>query len=189
MGQKFTITEAERNRIKGLYEQQTPQTIQPQIQGSFEYGSQGLTPYVVMNVNGVTGQDLFNKTINWVKTNWQNPDKVLKMTMPNEKIRIEGFEQGLLAINKDKYPISCGYTIEISFKDNKLKFDVVSILSAPQGVPTGYNYREYPNFKTDEKTVKHWGNSAVRIENYFNNLVKSLSTYISGGGSTTKDDW
>ena len=187
MGQKFTITEQERKQIRGLYEQQTPQTIQPQIQGSFEYGPQGLTPYVVMNVNGVTGQDLFNKTLNWVKTNWQNPDKVLKMTIPNEKIRVEGFQQGL--ITPRKMPMGCGYTVEISFKDNKLKFDVVSILSAPDGVPTGYNYRELPNFKTDEKMLKAFGNSASIIENYFNNLVKSLSTYISGGGSTTKDDW
>ena len=187
MTQKFIITESERNRIKSLYEQQSSQPTQPQIQGSFEYGPQGLTPYVVMNVNSVTGQDLFNKTLNWVKTNWQNPDRVIKMTIPNEKIRIEGFQQGLLVVKK--ITMGCGYTIEISFKDNKLKFDVVSILSAPDGIPTGYNYRELPNFKTDEKMLKHFGNSATTIETYFNNLVKSLSTYISGGGSTSKDDW
>lgn len=187
MGRKFTITESERNRIKSLYEQETPKSIQPQIQGTFEYGPQGLTPYVVMNVNGVTAQDLYNKTLNWIKTTWQNPDKVIKMTIPNEKIRVEGFQQGL--IKPRKMPIGCGYTIEISFKDNKLKFDVVSILSAPDGIPTGYNYRELPNFKTDEKMLKAFGDSASIIETYFNNLVKGLSTYISGGGSTPKDDW
>jgi hypothetical protein len=188
MGQKFIITESERERIKSLYEQSTPsQPIQPQIQGTFEYGAQGLTPYVIINVNGVSAQDLYNKTLNWVKTNWENPDKVIKMTMPNERIRVGGYQTGLMVVRK--IPMGVGYTIEIAFKDNKLRFDVVSILSAPDGVPTGYNYREIPNFKGDEKLMKNFGNTASNIELYFNNLVKGLSNFISGAGTSAKDDW
>ena len=191
MGQKFTITESERNQIRGLYEQSTPQSgtttqsIQPQIQGSFEYGTQGLNPYVIVVVNGLNQQDIYNKTINWVKSTWQNPDKVIKMTIPNEKIRIEGFDR-LLTVRK--ISMNMGYTIEISIKDGKLKFDVPSLLAAPDGVPTGYNYRELPNFKTDEKMLKNFGNSAVNIENHFNILVKKLSDYIVGS-KNPKDDW
>jgi hypothetical protein len=66
---KFIITESERNQIRGLYEQSTPQSgttdqsIQPQIQGTFQYSSQGLNPYVIVNVNGMNSEQIFNNTL------------------------------------------------------------------------------------------------------------------------------
>ena len=52
---------------------------------------------------------------------------------------------------------------------------------------SGTDYKKIPNFKTDKKLVKNFGESPQRIENYFNGLNESLKNYILG--KKKKDDW
>jgi hypothetical protein len=206
MGKRFTITESERNRIKGLYEQQTPPPVQgqqpapqqttvtPQIQ-SFAYGPSGINEFVVATLNGLTKDVIYNKTLNWIKETYKNPDKVIKMTMQNEKVRFDGMAPLLTIsapglIKRTNVVMSMGYSVEVMVKDGKFKFTLLSLQSAPNGYPEGFDYRTIPNFKTDEKMLKNFGNSATVIEGYFNKLVKGLSDYIVGGGDGSKnDDW
>ena len=48
------------------------------------------TSSVVRQVDSVDSEALFNKTINWIKETYKNPDEVIKATINNQKIRFIG---------------------------------------------------------------------------------------------------
>jgi hypothetical protein len=200
MGQKFIITESERNQIRGLYEQSTPQSgtttqpSQPQIQGTFQYSAQGLNPYVIVNVNGMNSEQIFNNTLNWVKETFSNPDKVIKMTIPNQKIRIE-ISSNIGQVKNVKFPLLMN--IEISFKDGKLKFEPIDARN-PQSDPSqDINFIQFPgNIPEDgikmggfkfkkEKIIENMSQSTQNLQLYLNNLIKNLTDYFT----KKKDDW
>ena len=145
----------------------------------FEYLEVGLSDFVVTNVDGKTKEDIYSKTLNWVKETYKNPDIVLKMKIENEKLRIEGVANNLLKLDKSSFNLD--YVIEISFKDYKYRFELISLLNGTTG-----DYKNAPNFKSDKKMIKHFGSTAVDVENYFNKLNQSLKDYILG---KTEEKW
>lgn len=66
-------------------------------QEKFTYNENGLTPeYLVDEADGKTQQEIYTKSLNWVKETYKNPDEVIKTTIENEKIRFEGVEMDLM---------------------------------------------------------------------------------------------
>jgi hypothetical protein len=147
---------------------------------TFEYSDQGLNDFVVIRIDSVSKEQLYSKTLNWIKETYLNPDLVLKMKIENEKVRIGAVASGLLKVRSLTSDLN--YVVDISFKDNKYKFEILSLL---------YNnttdYKQIPNFKTDSKMIKNFGTTPADIERYFNNLNESLRVYITG--KSKKDDW
>lgn len=141
----------------------------------FEYSEVGLNDFVVTNIDGKTKEEIYSKTINWVKETYKNPDLVLKMQIINEKLRIDAIANNLASINNGKTKFDLPYSIEISFKDNKYKFSILSLV-----VQNIKDLKTVPNFKTDKKIIKYWGSTSNDIENYFNKLNQSLKDYIIG---------
>lgn len=139
----------------------------------FEYSEVGLNDYIITNIEGKTKDEMYKKAMNWIKETYKTPDLVLKMSIENEKLRIDAVAIGIIKVRG--VSMDLGYVVEISFRDNKYKFELISLL---------YNnttdYKKISNFKTDPKLVKNFGNSAAEIENYFNTLNKSLEIYIIG---------
>ena len=149
---------------------QTNEKIHPD---KFEYSETGLNDYIVTDTENVSKEVTYNKTLNWVKETYKNPDAVLKMKIENEKIRIDAIATGLLKIKGNSFNLN--YVIEISFKDNKYRFEIISLL-----YENSTDYKKIPNFKTDTKLTKNFGDTPVEIENYFNKLNLSLKDYIVG---------
>jgi len=139
----------------------------------FEYSDVGLNDYVITNIEGKTKEEMYKKAMNWVIETYKNPDAVLKMNIENEKFRIDGIAFGVVKVKG--ISLNLGYVIEISFRDNKYRFELISLL-----YDNATDYKKMPNFKTDPKLVKNFGNSPAEIENYFNTLNKSLEIYIVG---------
>ena len=145
----------------------------------FQYTELGLNDFVVTNIDSKAKEEIYTKTLNWVKETYKNPDLVLKMKIENEKIRIDAIASGLLKTRN--LTSDLGYVVEISFKDNKYKFEIVSLL-----YDNSTDYKKIPNFKTDSRMVKNFGATPTDIEKYFNRLNESLKTYLTG---EKKDDW
>src|SRR5699024_7474191 len=99
-------------------------------QKKFNYDQSGLNlKYVVVDIPQKTQQELFTKSINWIKETYKNPDKVIKTTIENKKIRFEGVDMDIISTSAlgltTYYPTT--YVIEIAFKDGKYKFEPISI--------------------------------------------------------------
>lgn len=147
----------------------------------FEYNEIGLNDFVVVDIDNKTKEEIYSKTINWIKETYKNPDLVLKMQIPSEKLRIDAIASNLASVNDGKTKFDLPYSIEISFKDNKYKFKILSLV-----VQNVKDLKTMPNFKTDKKNIKYWGTTPTDIEKYFNDLNENLKKYIS---QTKKEEW
>jgi hypothetical protein len=138
----------------------------------FEYSEIGINDFIIANVVGKTQQELFSKTLNWVNVTWKNPEVVLKMKIENEKLRVEGIAENLIKVRNSSF--NATYVIEITFKEGKYKFELVSLMAEKA------DYKKIPSFKTEQKMVKNFGTTSTDIENYFNKLNQNLREYIIG---------
>lgn len=89
------------------------------------------------------------------------------MQIENEKVRIDAIAKDLLKVRN--LASNLNYVVEISFKENKYKFELLSLL-----YENSTDYKRIPNFKTDKKLIRNFGNTPTDIENYLNGLNESL---------------
>lgn len=140
--------------------------------------------FVVINVEGKNSKQLYENALRFVNKTYENPDKVIKAQMANEYLKISTHVTDFLIIKNSfaKVAISGDYTIELTFKDNKVKFDVVSInmydrsrkynlLFKGEGALSGY----YIYNKKDELKKPE---AKIDLENFFNTQISNLSEYL-----------
>lgn len=165
-------------------------------QEKFTYNESGLTPeYLVGEADGKTQQEIYTKSLNWIKETYKNPDEVIKTTIQNEKIRFEGVEMDLMCHSALGLTTcyNTTYTIEIEFREGKYKFTPLSITyripatSYTQAMTetvvfsTGeYYYNKKGKLKTRTKSVPE------SVEILLNGLNTSLNKYILKENSLEK---
>ena len=80
---------------------------------------------VITETDTLTAEQLYTKTLDWVNVTYKNPNEVIKASIPNEMIRIDGFQSGFFEMKAlgitNYYDVS--YTVTFNFKDGKYKFD------------------------------------------------------------------
>ncbi len=147
---------------------------------TFVYSDEGLNDYVVTRIDSVSKELAYQKTLEWITKNYTNPNVALISKVENEKLKIKAVAQKILEVRNVKSNLS--YTVEISFKDNRYKFEVLSLK---------YNnktdYKKIANFKSDKVLVKDFGQTPHNIESFFNQLNGSLKNFILG--IKENDDW
>lgn len=154
----------------------------------FTFKKEGLTDYVVTEVPG-TQNEIYSKAINWIKENYKNPEEVIKMSIENEKVRFQGLKSNFNCM-KAMGSTMCSdaiYTIEVSFKDGKYKFDAVELVITSGGksfTPDLNDLSIY--YKKNGELPKSSESVPASYENLFNDLNESLKQYVSG---TKKSDW
>jgi hypothetical protein len=173
-----------------------------QIDTLFKYDCSGLNrEFSVVKVDTIKANDLYNKTINWIKESYKNPDEVIKTTIDNKKIRFEGVERGAMKLKGSfgyKMSFDIKYTIEVSFKDGKYRFRPIefSYYIPPSQYSRGWysvNLFNGSIFCTKGNSLKSRYKGHVNcIEETFNNLNSNLYRYILKSNSIIKNedsDW
>lgn len=168
---------------------------------SFEFNQLGLTPYLVVDVEGKKAKELYDTALNWIKETYENPDKVLKMQIDGKKLRFEGYKERLISINNSfaKLNYNGTYNIELSFKDGKYKFECYNL---EYFVPTtayvkGGKTPVYLKSAAKEKYFKkngfirtYYKEFPENIQSLLNGLNDSLKKYLEKDSSKTEeDDW
>lgn len=158
-------------------------------QQQFEYSKSGMTDYVVTEVPGTAAEN-YQKVLKWVKENYKSPDEVIKSTIENEMIRINGSKPNFIC-EKNLGMESCSngmYFIDIHFKDGKIKFDPfeLNLTSGSLSSPVDLNnfslyYRS--NGEIRNKAAERYLNSFIGL---FNDLNSEVVAYIKG---VKKNDW
>jgi hypothetical protein len=162
----------------------------------FKFTKDGLTDFVVIPVADKTQNEIYKKTLDWVAMNFKEPGEVIKATIENEYIRIEGFSKELICYSY--MGKRCGdtkYEIEISFKDGKYKFDVLSISEynnqSKSILWTNFdivNTAAYFDKKGEAKSSYKF--IVTTVPEHFNNLNLNLKNFlVSDGVSSKKNDW
>jgi hypothetical protein len=165
---------------------------------NFTYNLDGLLPkFVVVDVDSMTQAELFEKTINWIKETYKNPDEVIKTTISNQKVRFEGFQSGVICVSALGLPTCYGatYTIEIEVKDGKYRFIPINIeyrVPASQygGASTvTINFDNGLQWYNKGEVRKMFKTIPSSIENLLNGLNDSLFAYLSSEKGLKKEDW
>jgi hypothetical protein len=157
----------------------------------FKFQKDGFTDFIVTNCDGKTQSELFKKTLDWVLLTYKNPKEVIKAQIENEYIRIEGSSSNLVCFNAmGKSCDLARYTIEISFKDGKYKFDVIKNIE--------YLYQSgWVEIRLDKTELYYNNKGEIRnnykyfpeIAEYFNNLNRELKDFIMKGNQPNNKDW
>ena len=137
----------------------------------------GLTPFVVTDVENKTTKEIYQKSINWIKETYRNPNTVIKSQIEDESIRFEGISNNAGAVGNGLYSVK--YSIKISVKDYKYKFEVIEfeLLNCPIK-KNGWNPSDKSFFKEDGSPRKPWKDYPKSIETLFDELNNSLKNYI-----------
>jgi hypothetical protein len=149
----------------------------------------GVEPIVVIT-DSLKAVDLYKNALNWVKNYYKNPDKVLMAKFENEKIRIDGY-----AINAwwyktlgMKLAYNMDYTVEVSFKDGKYKFEYIIGQFYVDG---GQKFlSDYKAFYKNSGEIKNVYKEAVpSLELTMNTLSDSFYKYVTGKTNKKDDKW
>lgn len=130
---------------------------------------------------------LYLSSVNYIQETFKNPDYVIKARIENEYLRYGVHEKNMLQfqIKKQTFPINASYSVELKFKDGKLRVEFLDIkLVASNDVPvywvkTGSKMMGWSRqhiYDTDG-SIEHM-DEKNRIEEYFNGEVKKIKDYI-----------
>ncbi|WP_456437359.1 DUF4468 domain-containing protein [Psychroserpens sp.] len=163
----------------------------------FQYNQMGLTDYVVKRIDSLSQEQLFKKSINWIKENYKNPDKVIKALIDTKKIRFEGFKENVICLTSLGLTTCYGanYSIVISFKDGRYKFDPIQLTyripasKHNSGITKDVYFDNGMSFYKDNGLIRNMFSSVPEsLEILFNDLNLSLHEYLSKGKAKEEDD-
>lgn len=136
---------------------------------------------IVVQTPGMTASQLYEKSINWVKETYENPDKVLKAQIENKKIRVSAFAKNAwwYKIMGMKTTYNMDYSIEISFKDGKYRFEYfVGQFYTKDYTKALFSYSSF--FKKSGELRKSYKDAAPSMDFTMNSLVHNFNTYVIG---------
>lgn len=148
---------------------------------AFKFSKDGLTDFIVTNYDG-SAEVTFKRAEAWVKDNSKKGYKIIS-SVPNEKMTIEGGKENFLC-SKAGGTTVCSYatfTIEITFKDGKFKFDAVGLSEKPNNATTVtvHNLDDFSEYYDKDGSLKKYKDDVpAAYENLFNDLNKSLITFM-----------
>jgi len=141
----------------------------------------GITDYVVSDCEGIAKDVMYGKAIEWVNLTFKNPNEVLIANLENNIIRLE-FSETSKPIKK--------FVVEIQFRDNRYKFDPISIMFPTVPVPSNDFLKTLDKYFKKDGSLKSRTSMTVRsVQNILNSTNISLKNYINGVVVNQKDDW
>lgn len=148
--------------------------------------------YVVIEIEGKSAKQLFENTKKYIIQTYKNPDIVQKGAIDNEYIKFDTYVPYITTINLglSKLKYAAKYVTEIYFKDGKVKYEIINLEIETDGVPLNFTNKGALSgwYIFNKNGVLKQENAKQEIEIYFNDQIKSLSSYLKGA---TKDneDW
>lgn len=176
----------------------------------FKFSEDGFTDYVVVDVDSLSKENLYIQVKNWVLETYNTPSEVIKSEIKNKKIRIEGSKSSGLSVKGilgESYYYNIRYSIEISVRDGKYKFDPISLeyyipyskyVSARWVDLSIFNKESlspfyYQKGKKKGRIQSTFSSFPSSVENHFDNLNISLFNYINKNNESSEeksdDDW
>ena len=149
----------------------------------------GVEPIIVIT-DSLKATDLYKKSLNWVQETYKNPENVLKAKIENEKIRIDGFAKNAwwyksLGMKQD---YNMEYSIEITFRDGKYKFEyLIGQFFIEGGQKVFYDYKTF--YKKSGEIRSAYNDAVPSLEETMNNLSLSFYNYVTGRTKKNDDKW
>lgn len=151
----------------------------------FKLSKEGFTDFLVIDCKNMSQSELYKKTLDWINVTYNTPSEVIKGKIENDYIRIEGFANNVISSGTK-------YQIEISFKDEKYKFDIIKIefISGFDGQWKEFDIINADKYVDNEGHIVRKPKVWNRVIKYFNTLNSSLKGFVlSEQIPSKKKDW
>lgn len=149
--------------------------------------------FVVMSIENKSASDLYNSMIRWINKEYKNPQKVIKGDVKDDFVKWDTFVREIGYAKAGfgaKTPFSALLTEQVSFKDGKIKYEIISTdiyvesnsnfkLAFQGSGLQWYLYKKDGSLKQEE--LKN------DIENYFNTRLSELKKALSQ--DSKDEDW
>jgi len=182
MGQKFTITETERNHIKGLYEQLevSSQSLNEQSEGN------PLTYFQIAEVPNMPKDQLYDRIKQWLANVFKSLQNVSQL---DDKANGVFIGHGNMSWKSKTFSMQCSsgyinFEMKIQVKDNKFKMQMSDFTHEAAGRNTLCSL----GLITDKEIYKTgilggpynkiWNQAKEDTKMYFDGLFNSLQTKI-----------
>jgi hypothetical protein len=147
--------------------------------------------FVVIVADGKISKELYDNALKYINKNYKSPDDVIKGKTDGEYLKFITHVENLLIIKNmgTKVQIDADYTCELSFKDGKVKFEIIALdMPADKGgfkvLFNGGAFDGYPVY--NKKGELKRPETKSEIENYFNSQILTLSDFLQGKSSNDK---
>jgi hypothetical protein len=139
-----------------------------------------LNDFVVVPLKGLSSDKIYSLLLSNINKTYKNPKEVISATEENKYIKINGFADNLYCFSSLGTPTCTGgnYTLEFYFKDDRMKVEMVSLTNS-----ASYDLKRIGINKKSGSPRGMFKDTASTIENYFNTLIKNLTS------ETVKTDW
>jgi hypothetical protein len=147
----------------------------------FKFSKEGLTDFIVVTYDG-SAKDTYNRALAWVKENSKKGYKVTS-SVENEKLTIEGGKENFLCSKAGGTNV-CTYgtfTIELSFKDGKYKFEAVGLSEKANNSTNTviHNLNDFSEYYDKDSSLKKYKDDVpAAYESLFNGLSKDLVSFM-----------
>ena len=147
----------------------------------FKFSKEGLTDFIVTTYEG-SAAATYKLALAWVKENSKKGYAVTS-SLENEKLTIQGGKENFLC-SKAGGTTVCTYatfTIEISFKEGKYKFEAVGLTEKPNNstAVVAHDLNDFSEYYNKDGSLKKYKDDVpVAYESLFNDLNKSLVTFM-----------
>lgn len=154
-------------------------------QNLFSYEEQGLTPASInISLENKSASELYNKTLNWIKKHYKNPEKTIINKTKHEIIEFTGLKENAIISNKRYCHLK--YTVKIIFKKDAYIFK-------PQYIQTKvnskydmgweqFNLKKGTHYFKKGKPIKKTKSYVKEIPKILNQLYTSLHTHLTSQG-------
>jgi len=161
-------------------------------QEKFDYNQNGLTPKSIVNeIDNLEQNEIYSKTLNWIKTNYKNPNEVIKSTIENEMIRIEGTKIDWLCVSSLGASVCSNaiYSLQFNFKNGKYKIEIISLKASSNSGSFDINLDNGSIYYDKKGELKKFTKDTPKaIFALFNEINSNLNDYLLGK-NLKKDDW
>jgi len=155
--------------------------------------------FVVIDSLKLTTNQLYTKSLNFIKETSKNSESSIKLQIDNEYIGFMGYQSAISSatmsfLGKQTYNISVRYEANFKFRDGKIRFEIVSFrlpIMTDQYGNESYASLIEPKGSVGWKNFNVWDKNLVLnnekiktdIETFFNKKVLELKKYL------TDADW
>ena len=155
--------------------------------------------YVVINTPGKTAEQNYNNAIKYINKTYKSPKDVIKGDITGEYISFDTHVSDFLVVKNSgvKVVIDATYRTELSFKGDRVKFEVINLdmhTQTPTAAGnmyvlfTGSVWSGYPIYKQKKQKLIR-PETKTDIEVYFNNTINTIKGYLLEEVKVTDDDW
>lgn len=155
--------------------------------------------YIVININGLTSKQLYDKSINYINKNYKNPNEVIKGKIEGEYLKFDTYVIDIANIKQGFSNMwwNCSYTTEIYFKDDKIKYEIIS-LEFPGNIRDHSVKNTYPLLLMGKGFTWYIFNMngelkrdelKIQIETYFNDKLDKFKEFLSDTTTIKNENW